>query len=94
MEQNVIPSFSYDSKEIIKKIEETRENKLWVEEKIEEFRKGYPDQFIAIYKKKIIGNNSDPKLLIQFLRTKDEFANNLDMIAIEFISGEDYYLIL
>jgi hypothetical protein len=46
---------------------------------------------IAVFKKKIIGANPDMKKLMISIRKKQE---NIDTILIEFISGEDYYLIL
>lgn len=91
MEQNVTPSFDYDSKEILARIKEMQSNKIWMEENIHELKENYKDKFIAIYKKKIVDNNSDYKVLIQILKDK---YNDIDLIAIEYIAGDDYYLIL
>ena len=91
MEQNVTPSFNYNSKDVLAKIEEMQSNKVWMEKNIHALKKKYADKFIAIYKKKIVGNDSDFKVLIQALKNK---YDDIDLIAIEFVAGEDYYLIL
>ena len=54
-------------------------------------KKEFANEFVAIYKKKIVGHNPDFRVLIRTLKDKH---SNIDLIAIEFISGEDYYLIL
>ncbi len=91
MQQNVTPSFGYDSKELLARIEEMRSNKIWMEENIHKLKKKFANRFIAVYKQKIVGNDSDFKVLIQTLKNK---YDDIDLIAIEFIVGEDYYLIL
>jgi hypothetical protein len=77
--------------EILQRIEETRENKIWMNDRLPELKKQYANKFIAIYKKKIIANDSDFKILIECLKKEH---GDISTIMIEFIIGDDYYLVL
>lgn len=79
------------TQDVLENIEEMRENKIWIEKKLSELKNKYPNEFVAIYKKKLVDHNPDYKILIKNLKSKFE---NIDMVVIEFISGDDYYLVL
>ena len=79
---------------MVKNIEETRANMLWFDKHREMLRNKYPDQYIAIYRKKIIGNNKDPGSLIRYLRSSKTYSKKIGLIMIEYIPSNDYYQIL
>lgn len=80
-----------DPETVKNKIEEFRENSVWLEENLKNLQQKYPDVFVAVYKKDVVAHNKDYKMLINFLRKQ---YNNIDTIVIEFIHGTDYYLVL
>lgn len=78
-------------KELADKIHEMNENRIWLDKCANTLRKDYPNMYVAVRKGKVVGNDPDMKKLI--VRIRKEFGN-IDSILIEFISGEDYYMIL
>jgi len=80
-----------NEKEMAEKIHEMNENRLWLDKTLDALRKDYSDKYIAVFRKKIVDADPDMKKLI--IRIKKEFGN-IDTIMIEYISGEDYFLIL
>jgi len=79
------------TQEVLDNIEEMRVSKIWMEKRLPELKTKYPNEFVAIYKKKLVGHNPDFKTLIRDLKKKYE---DIDNFIIEFITGEDYIFIL
>jgi hypothetical protein len=79
------------TQEVLDNIEEMRESKIWMDKRLSELKTKYPNEFIAIYKKKLVGHNPDFKILIRDLKKN---YKNIDNFIIEFITGEDYIFIL
>ena len=42
------------TQEVLDNIEEMRESKIWMEKRLSELKTKYPNEFIAIYKKKLV----------------------------------------
>ena len=78
------------TQEVIDNINEMREDKVWMEESLSKLKRKYSNEYIAIFKKKLIGHDPDFKVLINNLKKKFE---SIDLITIEFISGEDYVML-
>ena len=77
--------------DISSKLKEMNENTVWLNKEMPGLRKKYPNMFIAIFKKKLVGTDPDHKNLLLQMRKK---FGNIDTVLIEFINGEDYYFII
>lgn len=77
--------------ELLQKLEEARANSAWMNERLPELKKRYANRFIAIYRKKVIAAGPDHKALIESLK-KDN--RDISAVMIEFLAGEDCYLVL
>jgi hypothetical protein len=82
---------SFVTPEILQRLEEARENESWMNEKLPELKKRYANRFIAIYKKKVIAAGPDFKALVETLKTENR---DISAVMIEFMAGEDCYLVL
>jgi len=68
------------------------ENKAWLKERMNDLRKEYPDEYIAVNQGEIVGHNKDLMKLLKDLRKK--FGEPIDHIAIDFVTPKKIELIL
>ena len=66
-------------------------DKQWIHERVDDLRKEYPDQYIAVYCGEIVGSNTQIDSLIEDLQ--DPFENVIADMAIEFVHKEPPSLI-
>jgi len=77
--------------DISSKLKEMNENTEYLTQQMPDLRKKYPNMFIAIFKKKLVGTDADYKNLLLMMRKK---FGNIDTVLIEFINEEGYYFII
>ena len=77
--------------DISSKLKEMNENTEWLTKELPNLQKKYPNMFIAIFKKKLVGTDPDHKHLLLKMRKK---FGNIDTVLIEFINEEGYYFII
>jgi hypothetical protein len=80
----------FDEKTILKQLRSFSRSTSWITKNIQTLRSKYPDQYVAVYDRKVIGTNVDFDLL--FKRLKGKY--NMSHVAIEFIPSEELILVL
>ncbi len=65
---------------------------VWLVNKYDELREQYPNEYVAAYKKRVIDHDKDMLALLE--RLKSKYNDNISRFAIEFVSAEDFELIL
>jgi len=65
---------------------------VWLVNKYDELREQYPNEYVAAYKKRVIDHDRDMLALLE--RLKSKYNDNISRFAIEFVSAEDFELIL
>ena len=78
---------SQNHDEIVAQILTASENTRWISDHMVELRKKYLHKFVAVHKGRIVASSEDQALLFEALRSRE--SENLPMISIEFITGED-----
>jgi len=76
----------------VKELETFEGNLKWIDKHYEVLRNKYPDQWVAVLNKRVVGNHKDIKKIIRKL--KESFPQNYDHIAVEYISTKKIELIL
>lgn len=72
-------------KEILAVLPLLEKNTVWVAQHLEELRKTYPDQFVAVQDRKVIDTATSRKALLEKL---DKRSDIKDSVAIEFIGSK------
>ncbi len=80
----------FDEKTILKQLRSFRESTSWITKNVQRLRSKYPDQYVAVYDRKVIGTDVDFDLLFKRLDGK----YNMSHVAIEFIPSEELILVL
>jgi len=75
----------------LEEIKQFREDRVWLEEQKDELKKKYPNQWVAILNKKVIGISSDYSSLIESLKRKNI---ELGKVVIEYLSTTEEIFIL
>ncbi len=79
-------------KDLVKELETFEENLKWIDQHYDALKNKYPDQWVAVFNKKVVGNHKNLKKIIRKL--KESFPQNFDHIATEYISTKKIELIL
>lgn len=79
------------TEEDLKELEHYKEDVLFYEKKEEELKKKYPDQWVAIFDKEVVGIDKNLDSLIKSLEAKDISARRT---FIEFLSTKEKIMIL
>ncbi len=80
----------FDEKTILKQLRSFRESTSWITKNVQRLRSKYPDQYVAVYDRKVIGTDVDFDLLFKRLEGK----YNMSQVTIEFIPSEELILVL
>ena len=80
----------YDEKLILKQLKSFRRSTSWIVKNMERMRSEYPDQYVAVYHRKVIDADADFDKLFKRLEGK----YNMSHVAIEFIPSEELILVL
>jgi uncharacterized protein YecE (DUF72 family) len=91
MATQILDTMGIGQEEIRERMERSKMNAEWLQSHIKELKEKYGDEFVAVDNKKVIKANQDLNTLVSSLRKKYE---HVDVIAIEFISKEDYLLVI
>jgi hypothetical protein len=78
--------------DLVKELEAFEGNLKWIDEHYDALKNKYPDQWVAVFNKKVVGNNKNLKKIIRKL--KESFPQNYDHVATEYISTKKIELIL
>jgi hypothetical protein len=78
--------------DLVKELETFEGNLKWIDEHYDALKNKYPDQWVAVFNKKVVGNNKNLKKVIGKL--KESFPQNYNRIATEYISTKKIELIL
>lgn len=62
----------------------------WIDENFPELRREYPDQYIAVRRRRVVGVNPDPEALLKGLA--ETYPEHLT-IPIEFIPAEGFHIV-
>jgi len=77
---------------LIKELETFESNFKWIDKHYEALKNKYPDQWVAVFNKRVVGNHKNLKNVIR--RLKESFPEDYDHIAVEYISTKKIELIL
>ncbi|MEE9115279.1 MAG: DUF5678 domain-containing protein [Thermoplasmata archaeon] len=80
----------FDEKTILKHLRTFRKSTSWITKNVQKLRSKYPDQYVAVYDRKVIGTDLDFDLLFKRLEGK----YNMSHVVIEFIPSEELILVL
>jgi len=67
------------------------ENTVWLVTRYDELRAKYPNEYVAVHNKRVLDHDVDMFSLLERLKSKHKKTS---YIAIEFVSEEDFELIL
>jgi hypothetical protein len=80
----------YDEKLILKQLRSFSRSTSWIAKNMERMRSDYPDQYIAVYNRKVIDTDVDFDTLFRRLEGKYDMSQ----VTIEFIPSEELILVL
>ncbi len=75
----------------LEEIKQFREDGVWLEERKDELKKKYPNQWVAILNKKVVGISPDYSSLIESLKRKNV---ELGKVVVEYLSTTEEIFIL
>ena len=78
--------------EVVKELEAFEGDLKWIDKHYNALKNQYPDQWVAVFNKRVVGTHKNLKNVIRKL--KESFPENYDQIAIEYISTKKIELIL
>ena len=77
---------------ILQRLRRSREDSVWLNRHYNRLKLRYPDEFVAVFKKKTVAHNKDLKKLMGKL--EKEYPGEAGNIAVEFVSPKKVELIL
>ena len=77
---------------ILQRLKRSREDSVWLNRHYDRLKLRYPDEFVAVLKKKVVAHNRDLKKLMK--RLEKEYPKEAGHIALEFVSPQKVELIL
>ena len=77
---------------LVEKMKEFEANFKWIGAHYEELKAQHPDEWVAVWKEKIVGHGNDLLSVREYL--KSLFPEDYNEIPVEYISTEDIHLIL
>jgi hypothetical protein len=80
------------SSEELKRFEQFEEDMLWIEREFDNLQARYPDEFIAVYRSKVIAHGADHSKVIA--QTRAVAATDVSEIAIKFIPADEFAVVL
>ena len=78
--------------DLVKELETFEGNLKWIDEHYDALKNKYPDQWVAVFNRKVVGNNKKLKKVIRKL--KESFPQHYNHIAVEYVSTKKIELIL
>jgi hypothetical protein len=79
-------------RDLVKELETFEGNLKWIDKHYDALKNKYPDQWVAVFKKRVVGNHKNLKNVIRKL--KESFPQHYDHIAVEYVSTKKIELIL
>lgn len=76
----------------IKELEEFEGNLKWIDKHYDVLKNKYPDQWVAVFNNRVVGNHKNLKNFIRKL--KKSFPQNYNHMAVEYIGTKKIELIL
>lgn len=73
-------------------LEEFQKDTDWLDKNYDELKKNYPEEYVAVYKEKVVDHDSDLDKLLARLEKK--YPENGGKIAIDYVTTEEIELVL
>ncbi len=80
----------FDEKAILKQFRGFRKSTFWISKNIMKMRAKFPDQYIAVHNRKVVGSDADFDSLFNRLKGRYDMSE----VTIEFIPSEEVILVL
>ncbi|MCI0698058.1 DUF5678 domain-containing protein [candidate division KSB1 bacterium] len=77
---------------ILEKLRSSEADSIWFNEHYEELKAKYKNEWVAVFRKKVVDHHRNQKVLLRRLR--ENYPQDSDAIVVEFVSLEDVILIL
>jgi len=77
---------------VVRELKQFETNMKWLDNNYERLSKRYPEEYVAVYNKKVVGHENNLKSLIEEMDRK--YPQGSNVVAIKYVTPEKVELIL
>lgn len=77
---------------LVKELKEFEEDFVWLNKHYDELKEKYPEEYVAVFSRRVIDHDPDLEELIK--RLKEKYPEDSDKVAIKYVTKKRFEMVL